>query len=466
MHIRTIQEKKTRRFHLRLKRRRKSQKSRKSRKTLKKNKLKLHFIKKKPNSNLRRKNVLIFLGAGSTICFGGPTSAEILSDLLTDVRFRTKDNRPVGQFLYDKLHDSFGEQTNFETIIAAIELIVNYQLAKENDTENPNLRSIIPSFLNFDESFLDQLDNFTLTDIADEPDQVFLEYSNDGISQTITWPRNLVRLYYYSKILNNFLSLISIKIAGYSDGNTDYNLKLKNFFNYLISCNYRINFFTTNYDNLLPYILEDQRIFNGFDTRYLEEEGLRYNPKKIIFDDTVIKFFNLHGSIYWHHEFLMDQTEYQFIFKDQEYNLPIFAQTDIINPGEELVLSNIISGYNKTQRTLSPPFSLMLESFLQECIKTDILIIVGYSFSDSHLNKIISIPFNKDAPKIINVTHSTNTYLNTPEGQKFSAILKRHQRLINPLIFRNYISSPDKSQIVFFKGFNDFLDDKENWKKI
>jgi hypothetical protein len=440
--------------------------SRKARKTLKKNKANLHTNKKSTNSNFRRKNVLIFLGAGSTICFGGPRSDEILSELLTDERFKTRDDRTVGQYLFDKLHDSFGEQTNFETIIAAIELIINYQLAKENDSENPNLKSIIPSFLSFDESFLEQIDNFTLYEIDGEPDQIILEYYNNGIPQTITWPRKLARLYYYSKILNNFLSLISIKIASYADGNIEYNLKLKNFFNYLISSNYQINFFTTNYDNLLPNILENRKIFNGFDTKYLEEEGLRYNPKKIIFDDSVIKFFNLHGSIYWHHEFLMDQTEYQFIFKDQEYNLPIFSQTDITNPGEELVLSNIITGYNKTQRTLSPPFSLMLESFLKECVRTDILIIIGYSFSDNHLNKILSIPFSNDAPKIINITHSSDAYLNSPEGQKFSAILKRQHRLTNPLIYRNFISSSDKNQIVFFNGFDDFLNDKENWKTI
>lgn len=472
MHRRLRQDRRIRRFKLRLHRRRKFSKSRKSsysrkaKKMLKTTRLNPRSYKKRIIHNKGKNRILIFLGAGATICFGGPTSNEILVELKTDERFKTVDNRPIGQYLYDKLHDSFGDQTNFETIVASIELIINYHLAKANDTENPNLKSIIPSFLSFDEHFLEQIDNFTLHEIDNEPEQVILEYFNNGFSQTIPLPRKSAKLYYYSKILNNFLSLISIKITHYVDGNSEYNLKFKNFINYLISCNFNINFFTTNYDNLIPNILENKNVFNGFDTRNHDNDELLYNSKKIIFDDSVIKFFNLHGSIYWHHEFLMDHMEYQFVFKDQEYNLPLFSQTDFTNPGEELVLSNIITGYNKTQRTLSPPFSLMLESFFKECIRADVLLIIGYSFSDNHLNKILSLPFNNESPKIINITHSTNTYLSTPAGQKFAGILKRQFGLTTPHISENSISSSDRKQIIFFKGLDDFLDDRENWRRI
>ena len=144
------------------------------------------------------------------MCFGGAKSDTILEDIKTDQRFKTTDNVPIGQYLYDKLNETFSNQANFETVIASIELIITYHLAKTNDTENPNLKSIVPSFLIFNEDFLNKIDNFTLREIPEHPDEVILEYFNNLVLQTFTLPRKTVRLFYYSKILNNFLSLISI----------------------------------------------------------------------------------------------------------------------------------------------------------------------------------------------------------------------------------------------------------------
>ncbi len=472
MRFKSKKTKKDRRFQLKLKRRRKVDKSGKSKhsikakKILQSSRLRRQSYKINPNKSHVRKRVLVFLGAGATMCFGGAKSDTILEDIKTDQRFKTTDNVPIGQYLYDKLNETFGNQANFETVIASIELIITYHLAKTNDTENPNLKSIVPSFLIFNEDFLNKIDNFTLHEIPEHPDEVILEYFNNLVLQTFTLPRKTVRLFYYSKILNNFLSLISIRINQYAEGDSDYNLKFKNFVNYLISNYYHVNFFTTNYDNLIPKILEGRNVFNGFDGPNQDNSGLQYNSKKIIFNDSVTKVFNLHGSIFWHHEFLMDHMEYQFVFKPEEYNLPLFSKTDVTNPGEELVLSNIITGYNKTQRTLSPPFSLMIGSFIKECLRADVILIIGYSFSDNHLNKILSSPFNENSPRIVNITQSSLDYLRTPEGKKFTELLKRKFALTSPVIDDNFISSTDNRQMIYFSGLASFLDSKDNWKTI
>jgi hypothetical protein len=474
MHLRSKKEKKSHRKKLRLKMKRKKAKSRKALRKIIKMSLKSHKAKKLISSSdknsqairTNKKRILIFLGAGATNCFNGPAGEYILNEFKANNKYRTKSNIPVGQFLFDKLFETYGDQTNFETIIASIELLLNYHLSQQNNSSDPIFKSIIPIFFTLDESFLDQIDNFVIHDTQDESEMVILEYYVDGNIETMSLARTSVRIYYYSRILSNFLSLLAMLISQYEDGVEDYNSKFKRFVNYLIRRNYTINFFTTNYDNLIPTILIDKKIFNGFDIKGHDGNNLLFNPHKIVFDDTSIKYFNLHGSIYWHYEFLMEYSEYRYVFNNEEYDLPFLPLTDLSNPGEEIVLSNIITGYNKTQRTLIPPFSLMLESFIKECTRADILLIIGYSFSDSHLNKILSLPFSFNSPKIINITKSTDNYLNTPEGHRFRKTLKKHDRLSNTVNPQHILSSQDKKQTVFINGLDDFLDNSDNWKSF
>src|SRR5690606_19715363 len=58
--------------------------------------------------------------------------------------------------------------------------------------------------------------------------------------------------------------------------------------------------------------------------------------------------------------------------------------------GRKTQISNIISGYRKTIRTGLSPFRQMFSAFDRDCYACDELIIVGYSFSDEHINDIIN----------------------------------------------------------------------------
>ena len=412
------------------------------------------------------KRILIFLGSGATYCFNGPSSVEILQLLKSNNKYKTTGDLPVGQFIYNKLAETYEDETNFESVIASIELIINYHLGLANNLQDPNLKSITPIFFELDETFMVQIDNFEIQDIPENQETVILKFFENDIETFLTLPRESAKLYYYSKILNNFLSIISISINGYSEGNEEYNLKLKQFIYYLISNNLQINFFTSNYDNLIPTIIDNGTIFNGFDITLTGEAGKLYNTNKILNDNSIIKHYNLHGSIFWHYEYLLEKLEYQYVFKEGEYNLPILSHTQITNPGEELVMSNIITGYNKSQRTLLQPFSLFMDTFIRECSKADILLIIGYSFSDKHINRILSIPFDYASPKIINITHSEDNFLQTKEGHRFTDILKNKDKLSDSLLDGNLISSRDNKQKIFITGFKDFLDNKANWKKI
>jgi hypothetical protein len=60
-----------------------------------------------------------------------------------------------------------------------------------------------------------------------------------------------------------------------------------------------------------------------------------------------------------------------------------------IEKGRKILLTNIITGYQKTQRTALSPFRQMLSAFDRDCIEADEIFIIGYSYGDEHINDII-----------------------------------------------------------------------------
>jgi hypothetical protein len=60
-----------------------------------------------------------------------------------------------------------------------------------------------------------------------------------------------------------------------------------------------------------------------------------------------------------------------------------------IERNKKHLLSNIITGYQKVLKTALSPFRQMLSAFDRDCIEADKLFIVGYSYTDEHINDII-----------------------------------------------------------------------------
>lgn len=57
--------------------------------------------------------------------------------------------------------------------------------------------------------------------------------------------------------------------------------------------------------------------------------------------------------------------------------------------GKSINPSNIISGYQKTQKSSISPFRQIQSAFDRDCVKANVMYIVGYSFSDTHINESI-----------------------------------------------------------------------------
>lgn len=145
-----------------------------------------------------------------------------------------------------------------------------------------------------------------------------------------------------------------------------------------------INIFTTNYDMYNEQALDDLGFFynNGFTGTY----NRRFNPISYNYAyvenmnlnkdvwDRIANFFNLykiHGSINW-------------ISKDEKIYEKSISE---INDNDTVM---IYPTPLKDRTTLMTPYSDLLRTMQQSFMKPNsILISLGYSFSDSHINRIV-----------------------------------------------------------------------------
>lgn len=155
----------------------------------------------------------------------------------------------------------------------------------------------------------------------------------------------------------------------------------------------RLNLFTTNYDRVLEYGLDEAGIltldrfigklkpimrFHRIDLDYhYNPPGIRGEPRYV---EGVVKFTKLHGSIDWAFE------NNQIV----KIPLPFGAQVDenyFGNPYDKVV---IFPNSSKAVETSYFPYSELFRDFSTAiCRPNSVLVTYGYGFGDSHINRII-----------------------------------------------------------------------------
>lgn len=225
---------------------------------------------------------------------------------------------------------------------------------------------------------------------------------DDNIEEYLNWLSKLIDIFpgdttQYKKAFNITKEALvkSIKINYEHETKIDtlnhYNTLYKNIFENRVIANIDspINIFTTNYDLFNEHALEKLKIhyFNGFvggvNRRFSPDSfNLRIVDEKNRYKDKwspikkLVRLYKIHGSIDW------DDTN-QGIIQTQKR---ISTKNVIIYPTASKLF--------ETQRT---PYSELFREFsikLQE--KNTTLIIIGYGFSDSHVNSLISQALAKD----------------------------------------------------------------------
>lgn len=145
--------------------------------------------------------------------------------------------------------------------------------------------------------------------------------------------------------------------------------------------------YTLNYDYWInknhPYF------WDGFNNNGIYVADL--NDKSINRDC----YFSVHGCVNWK----LNTNSNSVKKSDVPLNYELLNQYSTYQLNRDpLIISPIISGYNKTQRISLKPFHQIYNSFAFDNENADLLIIIGYGFYDSHLNSLIS---NRTKPILI-----------------------------------------------------------------
>ncbi|HXB45392.1 MAG TPA: SIR2 family protein [Puia sp.] len=369
---------------------------------------------------MNKKKAVFLFGAGAALDWGGPkticngdhltflpehASPDViknriccLTHLMRETGFKSKNGNRISENIYQKLIKGRLEidHANFESIFNFIdELFAYYGDTTKND---------FFSFLDFPEDLKDELFNYIRTE--NPVDNSFnlsvpeYEFYKDRLQEG-TIPEQQ----FAGWLLDDLIKGIHGHISKYSYHTPSHNVIFNeaNENNNRLFCSWMnslkdehsIRMYTLNYDRLFKLLLEKDgmEIFEGF---------IPYNPSigyfgrykadipRIQNDTESNVYYNLHGCVTWDLE-----AENVNQLPGYEYYLTIAPVTRTssavieIEKGKKLLLANIITGYQKVQRTALAPFRQMLSAFDRDCVSADEIFIIGYSYADEHINDII-----------------------------------------------------------------------------
>ncbi len=402
------------------------------------------------------KKAVILLGAGFAIPWRGPSSGCLLNRLKC-----YPYDKLFTDSIIQKLTDYYeSNDINFETYIACIESLQNYIFSKTiRDGKSPLFNSLLPAIYGI---------NIDLLNIIKKNE------STNNVSERV----------YIANVLKHTISTILERIICYDNPESIENYSALNehlitFVESLIGRDYKVKFYTTNYDRLIPYIFHKYKLNEGlseaippnnrdkFDlgtnTSSIEDfcklemtpntvvESL--DPKPIDFQYNLSEFcssdfshFNLHGSRYIG---LSNEIPYRPVFfpSGNHYFSDISINIEGGNPNDNLLFSPIIVGYSKTQRVFSEPFSFGFNAFSFDCDTCDKFFSFGYSFRDPHINNIIQT--NLKSNVVLDCIVKDNTFTSSLHLPTRLHYLSEKEN--------GYCESHDRMTHVFNTGIENYL---------
>jgi hypothetical protein len=223
-----------------------------------------------------------------------------------------------------------------------------------------------------------------------------------------------------------------------------------------------------NYDRVFKILLEKNGIslFEGsdYEENISMDVYLRANIPKILNDVNSHSYYNLHGSAYWE---VIDLDKNQLpnpeIAMTASLNLPSNNNPASfqIEKGKTLLVTNIITGYQKVQKSSIPPFKQMHSAFDSDCCFADEIYIVGYSFGDEHINQSIKTAIRYNEKLKINIVDPNFIKNNMDYEFAIKFFPYRNSNNINPKKKTESLYSYfDDDFLVYTKTFEEFLNAK------
>lgn len=389
----------------------------------------------------RNKQIVILLGAGAAMTWGGISSGELKRLFIADTNYRAADGTTIGKYVFDILDAFYGHDcSNFETFIATLETVLNYVLNATNEGGiNEGNTSFTPAVLKLKDEIENLLSGKTVDEKRVYCGDLFHHYVNMVITQIDEYNSNVL-----------------------DDKFEDLNNRLTYFVKYFLSRNYSVKFYTTNYDNVIPQVLGNKfKIHEGIYNSSTTDK--RFNFDLNAFRTARLSHFNIHGSIFLKHTIVGIQ--YETLYSSSSQHLINALAINAGNPSERLLFSPIITGYNKTQRMVNKPFNLGFSAFTNDLNDCEGLLTVGYSFSDPHINCILSSFASWNKAKFIHVTKCIGNFDNTTNreyAQLNYSVTQLYKKEENDIWFHD--SSNRKH--IYKQGFDSFLSDSSHWKRL
>ncbi|MGV3589501.1 MAG: SIR2 family protein [Adhaeribacter sp.] len=445
------------------------------------------------NDKNEQRNVFLF-GAGAIISWGGPRTicygnnltylperdtGEIenrvccLTHLIKETGFFCKSGIRISQRIVEGLLENGlkEEEINFETIFNVIEELIVYY-SKFSKEQVPSLLS---AFLNTKE-ILDDILNFKVEGETVTHGYKLIIPKNEnnykGSYQNETPEQFFLQLLMVD-LLDGIIGHIS-KYSNYSNRNTrvvenEVNKSLNDgFYNWIKNFtgnNGIVRMYTLNYDRLFKVILANRHlnVFEGFEcgASTNPEDEIPPNIQRILSDSNSHVHYNLHGSAYWDiNSWNNKQLPASEFYLKGAPCMPsnLWQQsTRQMDKGKTTLMTNIITGYQKTVRTSVTPFKQMLSAFDKDCIFADRLFIIGYGFGDEHINESLktALIHNKNL-KIIIIDPG---FITNKIDEKLAIELFSHsKRNLSPKnVADNQISFLNGQIEVYTKKFSDIF---------
>jgi hypothetical protein len=146
------------------------------------------------------------------------------------------------------------------------------------------------------------------------------------------------------------------------------------FFEFAAECNYSLRLFSLNYDRCLEQnIPSGMRLESGFDSESRQWSGTRFDPTEE--DQPQLYLYKLHGSLDWVYE------------KDKG----IITQVDRIPETPDMIF-----GVDQKLQYIDP-FLFYAHEFRKYSLIARVILVIGYSFNDAHINGIITQALSLDS---------------------------------------------------------------------
>jgi SIR2-like domain len=425
---------------------------------------------------MSKKRIVFLFGAGATLDWGSPLTSELTALILQSGFKITGNKKTITQFIYDTLLANGFKKADvtFETIINVIEeLIVYYGSFNYGEYfESNKLPSLVSCF--FKPLFEKKLLNFSIEGgevkhgyklqipAGVTYHQAHNSYHNEPPAQ-----------FFFQHLLNELLTAISLRITHYSQHSatlsaiaheSEMSKLLVKWMQKLQGGN-TLRLYTLNYERIFKILLEKSGIpvFEGFDCDECVSytARLRANVKRILSDYECHTHYNLYGSAFWEVlELDKEQLPNPELVLTVGMNLPInnSPATFQMEKGKTLMVTNIVTGYQKAQKAMITPFKQMQAAFDRDCCFADDIYIIGYSLGDEHINESIKTAIRHNPNVKIYIV---DPYFSKNDKDQDIALrffpFRPAGNLAPTNVSDNILSYLDGSLIVYTLGFMDFL---------